>query len=72
MKWSTLWDCRLVVFYGLKLGLIYDQSQKRLDIAFDDNVSSSFIISYWLNEFKSGRCTLQVDERSGRPAQAVC
>ena len=64
-------DFRAMIYYDYKSSLTANQSFDRLTAAFRDSSVSYATVKNWFAEFRRGRTSLEDEERSGRPSEAV-
>lgn len=64
-------DFRAMIYYDYKSSLTASQSFDRLTAAFGDSSVSYATVKNWFAEFRRGRTSLEDEERSGRPSEAV-
>ena len=62
---------RAMILYDFKSGLNESQTLERLTQAFGNLAPSRAIVFRWFPEFKTGRTSLEDEERSGRPTSVV-
>ena len=60
-----------MILYDFKCGLNEPQTLERLTQAFEDLALSRATVFRWFAEFKRGRISLKVEERSMRPTSVI-
>lgn len=60
-----------MIYYDYKSSLTASQSFDRLTAAFGDYAVSYATVKNWFAEFRRGRTSLEDEDRSGRPSEAV-